>query len=76
MRNYQRLSNTSPEKLAHWLYDGISKYGESMFRPLLGIAIIITISSIFISYYLNNWNIDNVTKILAVVSQVRSFKDL
>jgi uncharacterized protein YjbI with pentapeptide repeats len=77
MRNARkRLSNKSPEKIAHLLYDGISRYGESMSKPLSGIAIIIIISSLFISYCLNEWDIDNVTKVIAVVSQVRSFKDL
>jgi len=38
-----RQNLSIPEKIAHWLYDGLSRYGESFFRPIVGLFFIIFI---------------------------------
>ncbi len=77
MRNARKRINNKRvfEKAAHLLYDAISKYGESITRPSLGIILIIISGAFLIKPTIDEY-LDNLQAVIAVAFQISSFKDL
>jgi len=66
------------EWLAHQLYDWLSKYGESIFRPVFWMILTVLFTGLYITLRsrIPTPFLENLGKVMSVFLQLKSFKDL